>query len=632
MAAYTGFDPVAGSLITDPDDLTYDVDVAFASSTKEIVINTAAKTIALKVNGNLTTDGAVIKAVYSKLKDAWRADATLIKFPFPMGPITDEQFEMINGWNWDKTETSGAADQTTPELLRTGGWSVVNAGGAITEQWFSVITLGTLGETDQVYYQQIDPDTASSNFTLTGPVNQAVQAYSDPNGDGNVADGFDRRTYFKIFVREWAKIYAQSEIADIGVSTVTFQAYRFPLTNSADLKIGDTVENYVGGVATASGSSSGTTATVVTAVAHGFTSGETVVISGVTPAGYNGTYVITVTNTTTFTYTTVGSDLGAISVQGTARLQLFDNIDITYLRDANGDFYVVLGEWVISTAYVVGNVVKGSNDRWYKCTVAGTSAGNSSDLAGGTDTGVTWVAYEGERLIGAIYYPFTVIIDGDTTVAATGSGAARTEEIYRAIQYALRQNSDIDVSSGTVTGKTATALLSFVGDTLVTSFGVYVDSYNTQDTNNITMTTYSDTGTAITVNFPFVAALTVNFGTNLQDDQYAKYWVFFTNAGGNEFGTTSAIIVDDNDGIDMAGDVNPAWPTKRTNVSHSFDYDNNVQGGRTGNTNAPITVVGIGLTTGQYVSATGTIARSTANSVSLVAALERNYSQGNVFP
>jgi len=626
MTAYTS------TPIVDPDELTYDVNVTFGTSTKEIVINTSAKTIALKVGGNLTTDGAVIKAVYSKLKDAWRADETLIKFPFPMGPITDEQFEMINGWNWDKTEESGDADQTTPELLRTGGWSVVNLGGAITEQWFSIVTLGALGTTDQVYYQQVDPDEASVNFTLTGPVNQAVQSYSDPNGDGNVADGYDRRTYFKIFVREWSKTYAQSEIADIGVSTVTFQAYRFPLTNGADLKIGDVAE------------------------------------------------------------IDIDDD-----EDGFPDVGVYANVDVTYLRDANGDFYTVLGEWTISTAYVVGNVVQGSDSRWYKCITAGTSGGDSSDLSDGSDTGTSdWAVFEGERLIGTTYYPFTIIIDGDTTVAATASGAARTNEIYQAIQYLLRQNVDIDDSTGTVTGKTATSLLSFVGDTLVTNSGVYIDSFNTQDTNNITLTTFNETGASVTVNFPFVAALTVNFGTNLQDDQFAKYWVFFTSATftksatgtiseftivvspdntniavgqlvsgtgigagasvtvisgttitlsvansgavsgtvtfNNAFGTTAAIIVNDNDTLEMAGNVNPAWPTKRESVSHSFDYDNNVQGGRSGNTNAPVTVVGIGLTTGQYVSATGTILRSTANSVSLVAALERNYEAGTTFP
>ena len=60
-------------------------------------------------------------------------------------------------------------------------------------------------------------------------------------------------------------------------------------------------------------------------------------------------------------------------------------------------------------------------------------------------------------------------------------------------------------------------------------------------------------------------------------------------------------------------------------IQFDFAYNSNTQGGRTSSTDADITVVAIGLQTGQYVSATGTIGESTQNSVSLVAPLERNY-------
>ena len=455
MAAYTE------NPVVDPDQLAYTVDVSFASSTEEIVINTTAKTIALKVQGNLGTDGATIKAVYSKLKDAWRVNTTLIKFPFPMGPITDEQFEMINGWNWDKVQTSGAATQTTPELLRTGGWSVVNTSGAVTEQWTNIITLGTLGATDQVYYQQVSESTASVNFKLTGKVNQAIQVYSDPNGDGNVADGYSKLTYFKIFVREWEKLYAQSEIGDIGVTSLTYQAYRFPLTNGADLKIAVTAANLA-------------------------------------------------------TQLDTNSD-------GVPDVGVYANINITYLRTASGSIFNVRGNFASSTVYAVGDVVKDTGtNRWFKCTTGYTSTTTQP-----SSNPTNWAAYtEGERQIGANYYAFTVIIDGDTGALPTASGAARTNQIYTAVQYKLKQDLDIDAGTGTganVTGKTASALLRFVGDTLVTSTGVYIDSFNTQDTNAITFT--DALGVAQT--FPYVAALTVNFGTNLQNDQYAKYWILY---------------------------------------------------------------------------------------------------------
>lgn len=47
----------------------------------------------------------------------------------------------------------------------------------------------------------------------------------------------------------------------------------------------------------------GTTATVTTTAAHGYSNSDSVIISNCNPSVYNGTYTITVTSTTTFTYT-----------------------------------------------------------------------------------------------------------------------------------------------------------------------------------------------------------------------------------------------------------------------------------------------------------------------------------------
>lgn len=48
-------------------------------------------------------------------------------------------------------------------------------------------------------------------------------------------------------------------------------------------------------------------ATLTTAAPHGLTTGDTVIVSGATPAAYNGSYVITVTGPSTFTYTMASS-------------------------------------------------------------------------------------------------------------------------------------------------------------------------------------------------------------------------------------------------------------------------------------------------------------------------------------
>ena len=630
-----------GNPVIDPDAIGYEVNAAsYIAGTEELLIDTTAKTLALKVveAGTLTTDGITLKAVYSKLKDAWKADATLIKFPFPMGPITDEQFELINGWNWDKTGSSGITISTaafsaspntityttssdhglgtgdivtiagvtpvgyngtyviddvpssttftvledtdpttytsggtvanylaTPELLRTGGWTVLNGAGDVTESWAGIITLGALGTNDQVYFlQNTVPEATSTDFKLFGPVNQAVQIIDDPNGDGNYSDGFSWQSFLTVYVREWEKTYAQSSISDIGVATLASQAYRFPLTNSTDLKITVTAAN-------------------------------------------------------------IPTELDA-NEDGDPDIGVYANTDITYLRDANGDLFDILGDAVVGS-YAVGDVVKDGAGRWYNCTSAGTvDATDISDLGamGGAGT-ATFSSYTGERLVGTVYYAYNIIIDADTNVGPTSSGVARTTEIYTAVQQRLRYNIDIDTSSGYVQGKTADPLLNFVGDTLVTTTGVYIDSFNSQDTNAITFTD----GLGVGQTFPFVAALTINFGTFLQTDANAEYWIFFTSGTAGQYGEANAIIVQDSTGNNMAGSVSAA-----SSANYSYNYDSNDQrdggtyngnSGASKGTDAPITGVAIGLVTGQYVSATSTIGRSTGNSITLTAARERNY-------
>ena len=110
------------------------------------------------------------------------------------------------------------------------------------------------------------------------------------------------------------------------------------------------------------------------------------------------------------------------------------------------------------------------------------------------------------------------------------------------------------------------------------------------------------------------------------NDTNAKYWLFFTNddAGanaGNDFNTSGAIIIDDNSGTDITGDV-----SAQSSISFDYDYDNNIQrGGGSAGSDVPYTGVAIGLSTAQYVLTTGTLTRSTANSVNFVASLERVY-------
>jgi hypothetical protein len=57
----------------------------------------------------------------------------------------------------------------------------------------------------------------------------------------------------------------------------------------------------------------GNTVTITTSAASGFVAGETVYVSGVSVAGYNGTYTIATASGTTFTYNDSNAGLGAAS-------------------------------------------------------------------------------------------------------------------------------------------------------------------------------------------------------------------------------------------------------------------------------------------------------------------------------
>jgi len=234
-------------------------------------------------------------------------------------------------------------------------------------------------------------------------------------------------------------------------------------------------------------------------------------------------------------------------------------------------------------------------------------------LAPYTDIDITYYASDQARDIGGTDYNFRTIIDGDDKTL---------EQIYEKIQYQLRQTADIDEGAGTVRGDTADSLLYFVGDTLVTANGVFIDSLNASDTNRIDI--YDTGGTKRT--FPYTAALTIQFSTTLSGDADAIYRAFITNDDigdntGRDYGTDIAMLLDDDGGSDIAGDISGA-----NSVSANIDYDGNVQrGAASAGTDIPITVVALGLASGQYVVATGSVARSKSNVITLTAAQERTY-------
>jgi len=208
------------AIIVDPTNLS--------SAALDIVVDVSAKTIRILTTGAITNAGATGgvsgQCVYSWLKERWKSDSTFIKYPFPMEAITPEQFEFINGWK--------PFDDATRKLIRTAGWTEKDAAGVVLRRYAGVVSLGSLGATDQPYYQF--GSNASANFTYQGPINEVVQIYGDAS-NGNV--DFTGGTSFKLFCREQGKTYAASNNTAIGAPTLTYIVYRFPLSNGTDLKV-----------------------------------------------------------------------------------------------------------------------------------------------------------------------------------------------------------------------------------------------------------------------------------------------------------------------------------------------------------------------------------------------------------
>ena len=275
----------------------------------------------------------------------------------------------------------------------------------------------------------------------------------------------------------------------------------------------------------------------------------------------------------------------------------YTNITVEYLPG------VGFTAWANTTVYPVNSVVS-SGGNWYYTALGGTSSGtNPLDDVGVTD----WVPYVGERSIGGTNYAFNVVIDG---------AFANAEEIYTKIQYLLRQASDIDAGTGSVVGRTADLLLNFLGDTLITTKGVYIDDYDPNDINRLVFTD----ATNVQRTEPFTSAGTLNFNSFLTTGGTGYYRMYFTDLPLNlDYGLVDAVTVNDSTDTPITGVITSA------SISFTFAYDTNTQGGRTQATDAFVTIVAGNVGYAKPVVASYTITRSTGLSFTLTAEQDRAY-------
>lgn len=212
--------------------------------------------------------------------------------------------------------------------------------------------------------------------------------------------------------------------------------------------------------------------------------------------------------------------------------------------------------------------------------------------------------------VGGSSYNFRKIVEANGATLA---------QIYTKLQYLLRQTGDINTGgdAGSIIGKTADSLAYFVGDTLYTTQGVFIDGVADAEKDKVVFTDQASAQVA----YPFASAGALNFNSVLTTGGAGYYRMYFTTlpGAGNDYGEAGAVTVQDDVPAAITGTISGA------SIPFTFDYEGNVQGGRTPNTPAAVTIVAGNPGYAKPVVATGTITRSKAVSFTLTAEADRAY-------
>lgn len=649
--------------------MTITVDPDFIDQGREVYINTALRDFRVVIDtdaspiqspiSRIDSDGVTLQAIYSFFKEEWKSDAALIPHPFPMIAITPEQFEFVNDWE--------PRNNVTRLRLKTAGWREIDELDILKREYFGVITLGSIAEaTDQVYYQQgtdSSDTTAATNFARPAAVNEPVLSYEEivpadttspghtfaastitrNDGGSFLTDGFqvgaravvigstgsptrdgtfvltgvsatvltvtgtpwsgalgsdqtariakEFRNAMALFLREpfdagfgSGKTFSKATLTDIGVTTLTYQAYRFPLANAADLKV---------------------TNSDATIEAR---SPEVQITYYSNPQTFTG-FVLdagsTLSPQTTAQFGIV-IDARGYTAEETYEFIQHELRQAANIQDATSPVTVVAGNIADELLEFVGDALR--------------TLPAANPLGGGTGVYITnFDSNDTNRLSFADNefgttarrtFPFVAAgtINFNPNLVSDSMGM-----FWMFFEYTERFTESFALSG--VAGSTAVLTSTTVNLEEELAVNDYINLQEFVDPNN--------NGIWIVDSFGAVSPNTATI-TKINGDTVS-------NETGPGSGTLDKNPINSPDAIivDSAGSFSPLPITAAivsSSVAFDFDYDANVQGGRTAGTNAAIILRAIGLETAQFVEATGTITRAVGLSFTLTSGLERNYS------
>jgi hypothetical protein len=208
---------------------------------------------------------------------------------------------------------------------------------------------------------------------------------------------------------------------------------------------------------------SGTTATATTATAHNLTSGRYISITGCTPSDYNGIYMITVVNSTTFTYVMANVPANNATVVGTYTIGLLNEIQ-TLMNYAAPNvsnqklFGIADGKIYDVTTNPATLVYSGlSNSQWQHINFS-NAGGNFLVMVNGVDAAMV---YDGTR-----WYKLATTATAQTILTLTSSGTTAT--VTTSVAHGLVTDNRVVISGATETPYNGTFRITVTGATTFT--------------------------------------------------------------------------------------------------------------------------------------------------------------------
>ena len=633
----TGVNPIANAV---GEAIRFFGSDATLSDEKSVHFDLGTREIRLIQQGNLSTDGVTLQAVYSFAKEEWKGDADLIPFPFPIIGITSESFEFIDDWV--------PFDNTTRKLMRTGGWSEIDINSILKRQLAGVITLGTFEDpTNDTAYYSFGDDTVvddSVDFDFAGPVNEPIETFFEfgnpptcnfattstiTRASGSfVTDGY--KVGGSVTIRNADQAGNDGTFILTAVVALTLTVTGTPFTVGADTNAQLSVDNRgaltirlrvrdadPNGKTFAQSDLAGAGVTVLTNKVDKFPVGnETDLKISATDATIDGSAPYTGMSITWFATPQArligGSsrDFGIIvdGNNGTAE-QIYEFVQrqLRKLTDIDADADIFIGRLSDELLFFTGDTLRaGSTD----------SPPNNPD-GGGTGVYIdNFDSNDTNRLefvdnLGVIRtFPFVAAgtITFNSFLVSDSMGT-----FWMFFEYTERfTNTGFGISAASGSVATLDSSVTDLVAELALNDYINLQGFANAENNGIWQVTGAPAGGG-----PWTAQITKTDGATVVNETAGPS----VSLDKNPINSPDAIIVEDNSSVPINGAITGAT------LNFDFDYDGNVQGGRDAGTDAPIVLRAIGLETAQFVETTGLlITRAVGLAFSLVSAQERNYS------